>query len=102
MALEALAHAADQRVGRGHFAQDVLAVLVQSGAHRRRFHVPGRPAQQLHAEFLLQRLEVVADVGARHLELARGGAEIAGVDDIDEQAQGVEIHGGEASEGRVQ
>ncbi|MNY33427.1 hypothetical protein D3C86_1677050 [compost metagenome] len=100
MALQALAHAADECVGGGHLAQDIAPVLVQAGAHGRGFHVPRGAPQQLHAEFLFERLQVVADVGARHLELARGGAEVAGIDDVDEQAQGVEIHGGGVAEMR--
>ncbi|BCF94698.1 hypothetical protein PPGU16_77650 (plasmid) [Paraburkholderia largidicola] len=37
---------------------------------------------------------MVADVGAGHLEPARSLAEIAGIDDLDQQRERVEVHGG--------
>ncbi|MNT53096.1 hypothetical protein D3C72_1901670 [compost metagenome] len=95
MALQALAHIADQRIGSRHLAEDIAPVLVQPGAHRRGLDMAGGPPQQLHAQLFFQRLQPVADIGARHLELARGRAQVAGIDNVDEQAQGVEIHGSE-------
>src|SRR6185369_11268490 len=52
-----------------------------------------RAAQQLRARFAFQQLEPLADVRARHAELARGGAKTARFDDLDEQADQVQVHG---------
>ncbi len=49
---------------------------------------------QLQPDRLLQLIEPVADVRAAHLEPARGLAEIAGVEDLDQQGQRIEVHSG--------
>ncbi|MNT80295.1 hypothetical protein D3C72_2197330 [compost metagenome] len=49
-------------------------------------------AHQLHAHSLFQLREVVADIGAAHLQLGGGAAQVACVDDFHKQCQGGVIH----------
>ena len=42
-------------------------------------------AHQLHADRLFKLFEVVTDVGPRHLEIARSLAQVAGINDVDQQ-----------------
>jgi hypothetical protein len=70
-------------------ANDLRAVLVQRVAELGRLGASRRTAQELRADRLLEELEPLADVRARGVEAAGGGAQAPGVDDLDEELEGV-------------
>jgi len=87
----------DGLVGRGQFLPNAPAVLVQPQAHVRGLKLARGAAQQLRPELLFELLEAVADVGPAHVQAAGGFAQVAGIQDVHQQAQGNRIkrgHGG--------
>ena len=75
-----------------HFVVDVAAMLVQAQPHLGGLYAPGGALDQLHAHLLFQLGQVVAHVGARHLELACRLAEVAAVNDFHQQGQRLQVH----------
>ncbi|MOA09248.1 hypothetical protein D3C78_1290660 [compost metagenome] len=48
--------------------------------------------QQLLAQLALELVEPLAHAGPAHVQARRGTAQIAGVDDVDQQGQGSQVH----------
>ncbi|KGW83061.1 transcriptional regulator, LysR family domain protein [Burkholderia pseudomallei MSHR435] len=81
------------RLARGEqLALNAPAVLVQAQPDLGRLDAPRRAAHELQPDRLLQLVEPVADVRAAHLEPLRRLAEIARVEDVDEQRERIQIH----------
>ena len=76
-----------------HLLDDAAPVLVQHLARRRQQKAARRAVQQGHAQRRLQRLELLAHLGARDVALARRSAEAARVHDLYEIADEVDVHG---------
>jgi len=93
MAMQALAQGGDGRGRRRHLARDPRPVLVERMAELGRLDPAGRAPQQLHAHRLFEELQPLADVRARGVQPARRGTQTAGIDDLDEQLERVQIHG---------
>ena len=88
LALRRLAQAL-HRLARGdQLVLDAAAVLVELQPDLGGFHAARAAPHQLHADRPLQLAQVVADIGAGHLEPARGLAQIARVQDLHQQGQG--------------
>ena len=62
-------------------------MLVQAHANLRWLHTARGALDQLHASSLLQLREVIAHIRASHLELSRGLAEVAAINNFDQQGQ---------------
>jgi len=79
---QALAQAGHGLARGGQFVADGAAMLVQAQADLGGLDAARAAPDELHARRFFQLRQVVADVGARHLELARRLAEVAAVDDL--------------------
>ena len=91
--LQALAQRRDGLACGQHFVVDVAPVLIQAHADLRGLHAARGALDQLHARCLFQLGQVIAHIGTRHLELARCLAEIAAINDFDQQGQRLGVHG---------
>jgi hypothetical protein len=90
--LQALAEAA-HGFGRGlHLVAYGTPVLVQLHAQLGGFQLARGPSQQLRTEFTLEAVDPLAHVGPAHAQHGGGLAQVAGFDDVDQQAQGLNIH----------
>jgi hypothetical protein len=93
--LQPLPQVADGLFGRNDFVADGAAVLVQPPTHFGGLHPAGRAVHELQPHGFFKLAQVVADIGARHLQLAGGLAQVARIDDVHQQRQGrkVKAHG---------
>ena len=93
MAAQRLAQAVDLRLRRRDLAQDRQTVAVQRVTGFGQLQPARGPAHQLRARLDLQLAQLPADLRAGDAAPAAGLGQIAGVDDIDEGLDQVQVHG---------
>ncbi len=94
MAAQGGAQAVDLRLGRRHFLQDAQAVLVERAPRLGQLQPARGPAQQLRAGLVLQLAQLAADLRARDAAPPARLGQVAGLDDVDEGLDQVEVHPG--------